>query len=186
MEMMKEGDLFLLDGWLKNSLHSTTWKIWIKLLFPTIIFLPQFSFILNFTATSLSLSFSFSLSLSLPLSISPYLSLSLPTSLSLSFSPVPTARLSALMFSLFVFPSHSEPTSGLDSGTSISLMNSLHSLAALGVNVVATLHQPRNEIFNLIDSLILLAPGGMWSHSHGSKFLCSNHDLFLAIYRTNW
>jgi ABC-type multidrug transport system ATPase subunit len=53
-----------------------------------------------------------------------------------------------------------EPTSGLDSATSISLMNCLHSLAVLGTNVVATLHQPRSEIFHLVDSVILLAPGG--------------------------
>ena len=62
-----------------------------------------------------------------------------------------------------------EPTTGLDSGTSISLMNSLHSLAALGVNVVATLHQPRNEIFNLVDSLLLLAPGGTYMKLQSAK-----------------
>jgi hypothetical protein len=33
-------------------------------------------------------------------------------------------------------------------------------LANIGTNVVATLHQPRKEIFDLIDTLVLLAPGG--------------------------
>jgi ABC-type multidrug transport system ATPase subunit len=75
-----------------------------------------------------------------------------------------------------------EPTSGLDSGTSISLMNCLHSLSSLGTNIVATLHQPRNEIFNLVDHLILLAPGGriaytgdpaiLSSHFHSLSFTC--------------
>ena len=36
-----------------------------------------------------------------------------------------------------------EPTSGLDSASSISLMNSLNKIAQNGVNIVATLHQPR-------------------------------------------
>ena len=53
-----------------------------------------------------------------------------------------------------------EPTSGLDSASSISLFNALHTLASLGHNVVATIHQPRQEIIDLLDSLILLAPGG--------------------------
>jgi energy-coupling factor transporter ATP-binding protein EcfA2 len=53
-----------------------------------------------------------------------------------------------------------EPTSGLDSATSISLLHSLHQLSSIGVNIVATLHQPRQEILDLIDTLILLAPGG--------------------------
>jgi ABC-type multidrug transport system ATPase subunit len=75
-----------------------------------------------------------------------------------------------------------EPTSGLDSGTSISLINCLHTLSSFGTNIVATLHQPRNEIFNLVDHLILLAPGGriaytgdpaiLSSHFHSLSFSC--------------
>ena len=53
-----------------------------------------------------------------------------------------------------------EPTSGLDSATSISLLHSLHHISANGVNVVATLHQPRKEILDMINSICLLAPGG--------------------------
>ena len=49
---------------------------------------------------------------------------------------------------------------GLDSATSISLLTSLHNLSDLGVNIVATLHQPRQEIYDLINNLCLLAPGG--------------------------
>ncbi|CAM9687790.1 unnamed protein product, partial [Ectocarpus fasciculatus] len=53
-----------------------------------------------------------------------------------------------------------EPTSGLDSASSISLFNALHTLAFMGHNIVATVHQPRKEIVNLFDDIILLAPGG--------------------------
>lgn len=53
-----------------------------------------------------------------------------------------------------------EPTSGLDSASSISLFNALHKLSELGHNIVATVHQPRQEIVLLFDNLILLAPGG--------------------------
>ena len=54
----------------------------------------------------------------------------------------------------------SEPTSGLDAATSVSVVHALHDLAHLGMNVVATLHQPRQEILNLMHKLILLGPGG--------------------------
>lgn len=53
-----------------------------------------------------------------------------------------------------------EPTSGLDAATSISLLHSLHHLSNRGVTIVATIHQPRREIFELFDYLILLAPEG--------------------------
>ena len=53
-----------------------------------------------------------------------------------------------------------EPTTGLDSTTSIDVTRVLRSIASLQVSVVAVLHQPRQEIFNLLDDLLLLAPGG--------------------------
>lgn len=53
-----------------------------------------------------------------------------------------------------------EPTSGLDSATSLSIVRTLNHLCDLGVNVVATLYQPRQEILKLMQDLILLAPGG--------------------------
>jgi ABC-type multidrug transport system ATPase subunit len=64
-----------------------------------------------------------------------------------------------------------EPTSGLDSATSISVLSALHRLSARGVNIVATLHQPRIEILNLVQTLILL--GMCLSHSHW----CHGHCL---------
>jgi len=53
-----------------------------------------------------------------------------------------------------------EPTSGLDSASSMLVISTLHFLASKGVNVSTTIHQPRQEILNLMDNLLLLAPGG--------------------------
>jgi len=53
-----------------------------------------------------------------------------------------------------------EPTSGLDSASSMLVVNALHFLASRGVTVSTTIHQPRQEILNLMDNLVLLAPGG--------------------------
>ena len=53
-----------------------------------------------------------------------------------------------------------EPTSGLDSASSMLVVNALHFLASKGVTVATTIHQPRQEILNLMDNLLLLAPGG--------------------------
>jgi hypothetical protein len=53
-----------------------------------------------------------------------------------------------------------EPTSGLDSASSMLVINALHFLASKGVTVSTTIHQPRQEILNLMDNLLLLAPGG--------------------------
>ena len=47
-----------------------------------------------------------------------------------------------------------EPTSGLDSASSITLMRCLKILAGLGTNIIATLHQPRKEILVSSDSYI--------------------------------
>jgi ABC-type multidrug transport system ATPase subunit len=52
-----------------------------------------------------------------------------------------------------------EPTSGLDSAMALSVVESLKKLAQSGRTVIATIHQPSSEIFNLFDQLILLADG---------------------------
>jgi len=67
-----------------------------------------------------------------------------------------------------------EPTSGLDSATSISVLHCLKGLSLLGVNIVATIHQPRQEILDLLDNLILLAPGGRLAF-FGSPKLLKDH-----------
>jgi len=54
-----------------------------------------------------------------------------------------------------------EPTSGLDSTAALEVCRTLKSIADLGLTVVAVIHQPRFEIFETFDDLLLLAPGGM-------------------------
>jgi hypothetical protein len=76
-----------------------------------------------------------------------------------------------------------EPTSGLDSATSMAVLSALTQLKDTGVNIVATLHQPRKEIFNAIQCLILLVPGGrlgyfsdplsLYDHLHDMGYICA-------------
>lgn len=54
-----------------------------------------------------------------------------------------------------------EPTSGLSSSDSESVMNILKNIALSGKLVVVNIHQPSSEIFKLFDSLILLDRGGI-------------------------
>ncbi|CUE70979.1 ABC transporter, putative [Bodo saltans] len=53
-----------------------------------------------------------------------------------------------------------EPTSGLDSSSSMSVCGSLRDTASVGVTVIAVIHQPRNEIFNMFHKVLLLAKDG--------------------------
>jgi ABC-type multidrug transport system ATPase subunit len=52
-----------------------------------------------------------------------------------------------------------EPTSGLDAAAASSVMRILKELARLGITIVVIIHQPRMEIFNMLDDLILLGDG---------------------------
>lgn len=54
-----------------------------------------------------------------------------------------------------------EPTTGLDSTTSLDVVRLLRRIASQRVNVICVLHQPRNLIFDLFDDMLLLAPGGL-------------------------
>lgn len=53
-----------------------------------------------------------------------------------------------------------EPTSGLDSTSALKVVEILKSIAAIGVTVVSVLHQPRYEIFEQFDDILLIIPGG--------------------------
>lgn len=57
-----------------------------------------------------------------------------------------------------------EPTSGLDSNAALEVCKTLRAIADLGLTVVAVIHQPRLEIFNTFDDLLLLAPGGVTAY----------------------
>lgn len=52
-----------------------------------------------------------------------------------------------------------EPTSGLDSTAALAIMKLLMAICRLGVTVACIIHQPRFEIFQCLDELLLLANG---------------------------
>ncbi|KAI0467486.1 hypothetical protein F4859DRAFT_493510 [Xylaria cf. heliscus] len=52
-----------------------------------------------------------------------------------------------------------EPTSGLDATSASSIMRTLKAIARLGISVIVIIHQPRMEIFEMLDELILLGNG---------------------------
>lgn len=52
-----------------------------------------------------------------------------------------------------------EPTSGLDSTSASSIMTILKAVSQLGITVVTIIHQPRHEIFEALDSILLLGAG---------------------------
>ena len=52
-----------------------------------------------------------------------------------------------------------EPTSGLDATSASTCMKILKALSQLGISIVVIIHQPRIEIFETIDELILLGNG---------------------------
>eukprot|EP00347_Sterkiella_histriomuscorum_P018132 403346668 len=52
-----------------------------------------------------------------------------------------------------------EPTSGLDSSTAVKIAKILKNEAFTGKTVIATIHQPSSEIFQMFDRLILLHDG---------------------------
>lgn len=54
-----------------------------------------------------------------------------------------------------------EPTTGLDSNTSINLVQTVKDLAQnFGITIILTIHQPRFEILEIVDKICLLAKGG--------------------------
>ena len=53
-----------------------------------------------------------------------------------------------------------EPTSGLDSSSSMCVCSALRDMASVGITVIAVIHQPRYEIFNMFHRVLLLAKGG--------------------------
>ncbi|ROT38353.1 ABC transporter [Sodiomyces alkalinus F11] len=52
-----------------------------------------------------------------------------------------------------------EPTTGLDATSAFQLVRTLKSLASKGRTIITTIHQPRSEIWDLFDNLIILARG---------------------------
>ena len=52
-----------------------------------------------------------------------------------------------------------EPTSGLDATSASSIMSILKAVSSSGITVVTIIHQPRHEIFEALDSILLLGAG---------------------------
>ncbi|KAK0462088.1 P-loop containing nucleoside triphosphate hydrolase protein [Desarmillaria tabescens] len=52
-----------------------------------------------------------------------------------------------------------EPTTGLDATSAFQLVKTLQSMAKKGRTIIMTLHQPRSEIFFMLDRVTLLAQG---------------------------
>ncbi|KAF4622800.1 hypothetical protein G7Y89_g14224 [Cudoniella acicularis] len=77
-----------------------------------------------------------------------------------------------------------EPTSGLDATAANSIMSTLKALSRLGMTIVTIIHQPRQEIFESLDSLVLLGAGrmiyqgperGIQPHFEGLGFAFPDH-----------
>eukprot|EP01137_Pigoraptor_chileana_P008857 Opistho-2@56272 len=52
-----------------------------------------------------------------------------------------------------------EPTTGLDAATSFEVMSVVRGIANRGRSVIATIHQPSTDVFNLFNRLLLLVAG---------------------------
>ncbi|KIV85835.1 hypothetical protein PV11_01490 [Exophiala sideris] len=66
-----------------------------------------------------------------------------------------------------------EPTTGLDAAAAFQLVKVLRRLAHTGRTIVMTIHQPRSEMWQLIDNLIVLTQGR--TAYSGSKAACLRH-----------
>ncbi|KAK5221351.1 hypothetical protein LTR72_006911 [Exophiala xenobiotica] len=66
-----------------------------------------------------------------------------------------------------------EPTTGLDAAAAFQLVKVLRRLAHMGRTIVMTIHQPRSEMWELIDYLIVLTQGR--TAYSGSKAACLQH-----------
>lgn len=62
-----------------------------------------------------------------------------------------------------------EPTTGLDSFTATNVVELLMELAEKGRTVIATIHQPNSDIFEMFDQLMLMAKGKIIYHNEASK-----------------
>ncbi|KAJ5793071.1 uncharacterized protein N7503_009049 [Penicillium pulvis] len=77
-----------------------------------------------------------------------------------------------------------EPTSGLDATAAHSLMKLLHSISRQGIMVICVIHQPRIEIFHLLDDILVLNAGTQVYHGQAAKaqsfFEQLGHDFPIA------
>lgn len=87
-----------------------------------------------------------------------------------------------------------EPTTGMDSFTSLVIVKYLKQLAMSGKTIICTIHQPSSEVFKYIDRLMLLKDGHLvyqGKAEHSLKYFdaigcpmpsfCNPFDFFLEI-----
>lgn len=70
-----------------------------------------------------------------------------------------------------------EPTSGLDSNASQEVCRALQTIASTGITVLTVIHQPRYEIFQMFDNVLLLAKGGNTVYMGPAKDVLSYFEL---------
>ena len=58
-----------------------------------------------------------------------------------------------------------EPTTSVDASGAMNIMEVVRELSGSGVTCVCVIHQPRGEIYNLIDNIIVLSSGGHIAYS---------------------
>ncbi len=64
-----------------------------------------------------------------------------------------------------------EPTTNIDASSAIIIVKILHKLSTMGITIIAVIHQPRGEIFNYIDDLLLMVPGGKIGYQGPAKLV---------------
>ncbi len=74
-----------------------------------------------------------------------------------------------------------EVTTGLDAATAFQLVGTLKTLAIKGRTIVCTIHQPRSEIWNLFDHVLLLAGGSPLYSGSVARCLPYFEDLGHAL-----
>jgi ABC-type multidrug transport system ATPase subunit len=74
-----------------------------------------------------------------------------------------------------------EPTTGLDSTNAARVVDIMADLAAAGVTVLMSIHQPRPDIFRLMDRVLLLSGDGQARHPRSASPFCLPPFLLACI-----
>lgn len=64
-----------------------------------------------------------------------------------------------------------EPTTGIDSSSALNVAAIVRNLARTGLTCVAVIHQPRSEIFSLIDDMVILIRGGYVAYQGPTEYV---------------
>jgi len=71
-----------------------------------------------------------------------------------------------------------EPTSGIDSSSALNVAEIIQDLAKTGLTCAAVIHQPRAEIFDLIDDMIILIRGGLVAYQGPTKHVMEYFGVY--------